>query len=387
MAIPTKDKFRSLMREPLLEKLELELDKPNFFRIVRMENVEIRHSNFLAWLLSPQENHGLGNLFLKKFLKDIFALKSDQGFDEFSIDLLDLFNIEVRREWNNIDLLIIAEKFDVCIENKVWTSEHSNQLTKYRNIVKKTFPEHQRFFVYLTPFGTSPEKQDDQEFYVPYSYSAISEQIRLILELHSQSLSPKILNYIEDYVMIVEQEILKEAGANEIARKIYSAHREALDFIFENKPDSMSQFATILEVKIKEIGWIKCHCHKGYFNFLTEKLKAFIPISNDPRHTRETFLFQIDYWPKNITLKALICPGSEEHRKILYNSLMKVEGAKGSKANFWTSPIKKSWLFDVNNQKLTDEGFEKKIEEILPKIEQFVNQVEEQLLKIQNQFK
>jgi hypothetical protein len=32
---------------------------------------EIRHSNFLAWLLNPNESHGIGDLFLTQFLRDI----------------------------------------------------------------------------------------------------------------------------------------------------------------------------------------------------------------------------------------------------------------------------------------------------------------------------
>lgn len=50
-----------------VSKLELILDKPNIFHALKIIQQEIRHSNFLAWLLNPKENHGLGNSFLKDF--------------------------------------------------------------------------------------------------------------------------------------------------------------------------------------------------------------------------------------------------------------------------------------------------------------------------------
>ena len=46
-------------------------------------------------------------------------------------------DIELRREYKNIDLLLIDEtnKFIFLIENKVDSFQHDNQLEKYRQIV------------------------------------------------------------------------------------------------------------------------------------------------------------------------------------------------------------------------------------------------------------
>ena len=39
-------------------------NKFNIFKVLKLDNHEIRHSNFLAWLLNPKENHNLqGNFF------------------------------------------------------------------------------------------------------------------------------------------------------------------------------------------------------------------------------------------------------------------------------------------------------------------------------------
>jgi hypothetical protein len=39
----------------------------NFFEITGIVKAEIRHSNFLAWLLDSNETHGLGDAFIRRF--------------------------------------------------------------------------------------------------------------------------------------------------------------------------------------------------------------------------------------------------------------------------------------------------------------------------------
>ena len=63
----------SVIADPDFERLELALREPNIFRALAIERREIRHSNFVAYLLDPTENHGLRDIVLRKFLRDIFA--------------------------------------------------------------------------------------------------------------------------------------------------------------------------------------------------------------------------------------------------------------------------------------------------------------------------
>ncbi len=51
--------------------LEARVGKLNIFDALGVVHQEIRHSNFLAWLLDPAESHGLGGLFLKAVLMDL----------------------------------------------------------------------------------------------------------------------------------------------------------------------------------------------------------------------------------------------------------------------------------------------------------------------------
>jgi hypothetical protein len=52
-----------------LERLEALVNPFNIFEAVGAVRQELRHSDFLAYLLDPQQNHGLQDLFAKRLLQ------------------------------------------------------------------------------------------------------------------------------------------------------------------------------------------------------------------------------------------------------------------------------------------------------------------------------
>ena len=164
--------YLALLKNPSFDQLSIETEKPNIFRALGVSNYEIRHSNFLAWLLDPHENHGLGDLILKKFLQDILINEKAKDISIVSVAKLDNSKVEVRREWKNIDILVITETFIVCIENKMWASESKGQLAKYAKTVRAEFPNHKHCFVFLTP---NLQESSKPGLYIEHSYSKIVE--------------------------------------------------------------------------------------------------------------------------------------------------------------------------------------------------------------------
>jgi len=103
----------------------------NIFEAIGVEQQELRHSDFLSYLLDPNANHELGDVFAKKLFQ-----KGVSGIDRSSLPLtpidIDIWNLkasEVFREWHDIDILFVneANELVVAIENKIWTGEHSDQ--------------------------------------------------------------------------------------------------------------------------------------------------------------------------------------------------------------------------------------------------------------------
>jgi hypothetical protein len=101
--IDLETRLAAAITDPDFEKLELAMREPDIFRALAIERQEIRHSNFFAFLLDPGENHGLGDILLRKFLRDIFADSRAQGRTLFDADLMDFSQVDVRREWRGMD--------------------------------------------------------------------------------------------------------------------------------------------------------------------------------------------------------------------------------------------------------------------------------------------
>lgn len=184
----TKEKAKVLLDEYCEKEQEF-----NIFRVLKLENYEIRHSNLLAWLLSPNQTHNIKGAFLKKFIERA-ALKKN-----ISITYKDNDDIKVYREQDNIDILVInnTQNYLILLENKINSNQHDNQLERYAQIVEKDFEQYQKIYIYL-----KPEKNEVlPEYYVDMSYREILNIIKDIFP-KVQDTSVKIL--LEHYIKIFD---------------------------------------------------------------------------------------------------------------------------------------------------------------------------------------
>ena len=167
---------------PNLERLEALLDQFNIFEAVGAVRQELRHSDFLAFLLNPQQNHGFGDVFVKRLLQKTLASARGISMPITPIDL-DVWSLDqmiVFREWQNIDILALDEsnQLAIIIENKIDSGEHSDQLERYRQIVVRYYPNWHIIGLYLTPDGEAPS----DETYLPIDYGFISDLLNDLIE-------------------------------------------------------------------------------------------------------------------------------------------------------------------------------------------------------------
>src|SRR6201982_4168862 len=116
----------------------------NLFEAMGGVRAELRHSNFLSFLLSPARSHGLGSKPLQTVLRAILTkLPSDKRpFRALEVAVGDLDDATVFRELYDIDLLVEVRElnFVVVIENKVDAKAGDGQLANYKDVVEREYP-------------------------------------------------------------------------------------------------------------------------------------------------------------------------------------------------------------------------------------------------------
>jgi hypothetical protein len=237
-----------LLSDPNFNHLDEQLQQPNIFNILNLGNHEIRHSSFLAWLLNPHETHQAGSFFLKHFLL-VIATDHRNELEPLDIESFEFDNVEIRREWRDIDLLIITKQFVVCIENKMWSEEHSNQLQRYKNTVDRYFPLHDKVFVFLSPYG---KESSEKEVYSTFSYGKINELIQQLLLTKKEELPQSVQSHLLDYQQLIQQNIMtKDDDVSKLAKRLYKEHYKLFDFIQQNKGDALTTLKKKIVYKVK----------------------------------------------------------------------------------------------------------------------------------------
>lgn len=170
-----------------LLQLESLIGRFNIFDDLGIARAEIRHSNFLAFILDPAESHGQSQLFLRALLMDLLktAPPAQRPLSPIEIDGVDLRGVEVRREWQNIDLMITSRQppFVIVVENKIGTDEHSNQLGRYKETIHQHYPHARPLYLYLTPDGTEPSEDE----WMPYSYRDVHRVLSRVRATYENS--------------------------------------------------------------------------------------------------------------------------------------------------------------------------------------------------------
>ena len=262
-----------------LDPLDEWTSRFNLFDILKITRVEIRHSNMLSWLLNPNENHGLGDSVLRGFIQYVVTSFSDTA-EVFDTLLMDCHDFAIQREWHSIDVLAVSpsERFVLCIENKIDSNEHDNQLDRYRRLVEDTFPDYKKMYIYLSPEGTEASDPDN------WCSMGYEDVMRIVDSAKRKvNLIPEAQLLIDNYLDTIRRDIVGDEKLARICAEIYAKHQKALDLIFENKPDRSSELADILhawaaEMTAKgEIEYVAEKSGKSLTRFKTKAMSAILP--------------------------------------------------------------------------------------------------------------
>lgn len=249
-----KKRVRKLLDDRAFKDYAALMKERNFnaFEVLRYSDYEIRHSNVLAWLLTPGETHGVGDAFLKRIVeclrkKDGEDVQDDPADSESvkkhggklkGLDVAAGFaaeDVRVERERDFVDVMVFLEKepkVQLVVENKPGrrTSDHVKQLRGYvKEQCKKHGKKHGASYkvqgVLLTASRSGDPKHKD---YLHLSWHEVRRFVGSLLEEGCVS-SAEVKAFLRQYVDIVDRNILGLGPSSDGFRRLLKEHRPTLD--------------------------------------------------------------------------------------------------------------------------------------------------------------
>lgn len=228
-----------LVRDREFEELSNAQDVYCPFEALGVARHEIRHSNFLADLITPAASHGFGELFLREFID---ALMEAAGNPELRLrsQFDELAGAMVFREWRNIDLIVTiptmahAHELVLVVEIKIESGEADGQLEAYEKKARERWPASELMFFYLTPDQSSPSRENWTEIGFSALLSRFSETVR---RLDTDSMPARM---VRSYIKMMRRRYVEDDKLELLAQQIWSRHRTALEFLMDRQPNFAS---------------------------------------------------------------------------------------------------------------------------------------------------
>ena len=267
-----------------------------------------------------RQSHGLGEVFLRRFLQRVMTENNTVGLSPVDFDVWGLEDTVVYRERANIDILIEnnTHRFVAIIENKIDSSEHSNQLERYLNWTRDQYSDFKIISVFLDP----EEREPSHEAYFSMGYAHIVGIIEEILHRRGDSLNANTRFALDNYVQMLRRHILSDSELIELAQRIYAKHKLALEFIFEQRPDRTSDISEHIKKLIAQHSELfdLDHSTKTAARFAVRAWDSIEPLKTSAGWTPSgrILLFQFSNYPDRTSLYLVIGPGDLELRNLIF---------------------------------------------------------------------
>lgn len=322
-----KDLLEKLLKDhEFLEFFQEIADEYSYFEIINKQYNENVHSSFLAWLLTPNlpnnKEHGFKDLFLRRFLNRI---QKDNSFTE-----MDFSDVEVRTESSprtsadnkiRYDIVLLSKhnRLAIIIENKVYSKEGDLQLDNYFKIAQKLFPPNYTiFYIFLSPGGIPAS----DEKWLSISYFDIAKIIENLLKSTNRN---KFTPFIEQYLLTLRYNIMRDPEIDEIWKIIYTKHKEAIQLIQKYRQQIFVAIKEILKKLIQQNDFVSYKERKKgekacYVKFTSNNFQR----STINKKLAKILIFEFrvdsnDHIPDGIELVLNICPTKDKLlRKQLY---------------------------------------------------------------------
>lgn len=410
MTNSTETELKELMLDEDFTSLQnLVNEEVNLMDILRVSHKELQHSNFLAWFFNPTESHNLGEFALKEFIKIYFKenqfqnLRNETGLSVFDFVQLDFEDLEIRREYKNIDLIFLSRKNEFCIviENKIYSQEKKGQLEKYRKFIESEYPDFKhKIYIYLS-LEDQEISESEQDYYVKLNYGHIIRLVEQVISSQRLKLADKTKFVFEQYLQTLKSMLNKNEEIEKVAQQLYKKYKSAFDLVFKyttstksNEISNIIQNLIANEKSIRPFQGNKTYVRfqPNYFYENLDALKTYGLISDNDDFTNNwMFLFEFNVRNSQVTFDCKIGQGEQEKREKIYelykkhnDIFTKVVKANGLLRPQWHQAFQKNILSkseiekylenDSNDiQPIIEKRFRELIDKDLPKLIERIN--------------
>lgn len=375
-----EQKLSNLIDDTGFKEIVGRFGKFNLFEALGAARGELRHSNFLAFMLSPARPHGLGAEPLRRVLRALAdSCPSDRRVvSSLEFALAELDRATVYRERYAIDILIEvpALRLVVAIENKIGASESNNQLARYMQTVEENYGDWRKMFVFLTPKGMWPS----HNHWHPFDYKKLAKIFEEMIGDNQVVKSAEMASIISQYVELIRRRVVEEEELKKLAVGVYEKYKEALDFIFESKPNYSGLHTCLIPIINENENLIVDQKSGTRINFLPKLWDNTNEFNSCPENkwtkTKRMLLFELKTpKPDRVLLSLIVGPGPQElrsriHEKAKQNKSI-FKGATITMGTQWVSIYAKQLLDPQAAAHLDEEG---KIENVVKSFQAFLDQ-------------
>jgi PD-(D/E)XK nuclease superfamily len=251
--------------DPIAQRLRQYYNEKTYPEIMGVSRRELSHSSFLAWILNPNESHGINDFGIRRLLEILMTSKfwytnnvSQSTFDNIITGNFHFSSTKVFREYKigssgRLDILVELEvisnssesKIRIIIENKVLSTEGQDQTNRYYSFFSEINDDFINIYVYLTPISSldlddlnEPECENKNFIHInyqeivdsllePVKMQSISENTRIIVNQYIQSLSqPSFDNEENDF----ERGMIMAIGSEEreLLQKFWNGNQKVI---------------------------------------------------------------------------------------------------------------------------------------------------------------
>jgi hypothetical protein len=226
----------------------------------------------------------MGQAFIRRFLSTIL-LENESAeikLTPASVELMNLADVEVAREWKNIDLLTLSKhnKWVLLIENKIKSNATKRQLDKYIQIVKKEYPKFTTIPVLLTLDADDGLDIVEDTGYISWSHTQLYNVLSQVFRQRIDRIPEDAKIFIEHYLTVLRRLTMQDKEIAQLCKTIYKKHQEAIDLIVEY--GATNKFSDAIEEFMTENNdLVKLHTRPGALVFVHRNWEKAMPACSD----------------------------------------------------------------------------------------------------------